>query len=132
MKTPLRNGANSVGFTLIEVLVVIAIIAILAALLLPALAGAKDRARQSQCLNECRQWGLAMKMYINDNEDYSPRERGVNNTNSWPVVAAATNRDVWYNALPPELSKPPASYYATNSPMDFYLPGGFFTCPSAK
>jgi len=125
------NDRPGHAFTLIEVLVVIAIIAILAALLLPALAGAKDRARQSQCLNDFRQWGLAMKMYVNDNEDYFPRERGVNNINPWPVIAAATNRDVWYNALPPEMSKPPAAWYATNTQADFYLPGNVFTCPSA-
>jgi len=126
------NERGRDAFTLIEVLVVIAIVAILAALLLPALAAAKERGRQSQCLNEFRQWGLAMKMYVNDNEDYFPRERGINNTNPWPVVAAATNRDVWYNALPSELSKPPAAYYATNSQMDFYLPGSLFACPSTK
>src|SRR5437773_2701588 len=123
---------NRDTFTLIEVLVVIGVIAILAALLLPALAGAKERARQSQCLSEFRQWGLAMKMYVNDNEDYFPRERGVNNINPWPVVAAATNRDVWYNALPPELVRPQAAYYATNTQTDFYVPGSLFACPSSK
>ncbi|HMC27403.1 MAG TPA: type II secretion system protein [Verrucomicrobiae bacterium] len=120
------------AFTLIEVLVVIAIIGILAALLLPVLAGAKDRARQSQCLSEFRQWALAMKMYVADNDDYFPRERGINNINPWPVVAAATNGDVWYNALPPEMSKLPAAYYAVNAQADFYLPSHLFTCPSAR
>jgi len=126
------SNRNRDAFTLIELLVVIAFIAILAGLLLPALAGAKNRARQTQCLNEFRQWGLAMKMYVNDNEDYFPRERGVNNINPWPVVAAATNRDVWYNALPPELVRPEAAYYATNSQMEFYSPGSLFTCPSTR
>src|ERR1041385_2538417 len=126
------NDSEREAFTLIEVLVVIAVIAILAALLLPALAGAKERARQSQCLNEFRQWGLTMKMYIADNDDYFPRERGVNNINPWPVVASPTNNDVWYNALPPEMSKQPAAYYAINSQTDFYLPASLFACPSAS
>lgn len=69
-KTPSRNGAAA-AFTLIELLVVIAIIAILAALLLPALASAKERAKRISCLNNEKQMGLGSQMFSDEDDNHA-------------------------------------------------------------
>ena len=67
------NSAMRAEFTLIEMLVVIAIIGILAAMLMPSLRSALDNARASTCRNQLRQLGIAFNMYFSDNNGRTPR-----------------------------------------------------------
>lgn len=70
------NPKPGSGFTLMELLVVISIIGVLAALLLPALSNAKAQAAKIQCINNLRQLQLAWQLYATDNDDWLPRNDG--------------------------------------------------------
>ena len=78
----MRGHDNSCrGFTLIELLVVVAIIAVLAAILFPVFAQAREKARQSTCLNNQRQIVASILIYVQDNDDTFPPELNV-----WPAI----------------------------------------------
>lgn len=132
IRSPARRGA----FTFVELLVVIAIVGILAALLLPALARAKESARKTSCLNRLRQWNQALHLYAEDNEGTLPRESffpGGVIRNQWIHVRNALARDVWYNALPLEIKERGAvSFAPTPARSDFYERSRLIQCPSAK
>ena len=141
-----RTGPRvSRAFTLLELLIVIAIIAILAAMLLPALAKAKDKARTIDCAIRQKQWAMAFRSYVDENDDDIPREgygrMGEVVLNNWSQVdgfrqpdGRSDTDDVWYNALPRQIYLPTASYYAV-SPLrrqEFYETRQLIHCPVAR
>src|SRR5881398_267575 len=99
----ISTESGAAGFTLIELLVVIVIVAMLAALLLPALGKAREQGRSSVCRNNMRQIALAMTLYADDNSDYLPWPGDVDRNwqPDWvfggqPNVDA-NNPDLWKN-----------------------------------
>jgi len=131
------------AFTLIELLVVIAIIAILAAMLLPALAKAKQKALQASCVSNLRQWGLAIQMYANDFASGIPHD-GMDSSGTYST-GDSKQPNAWFNLLPDLVAEKPLSYYTsltTVSPSSAQInstilpfPGGaakIFNCPAAQ
>ena len=113
------------GFTLIELLVVIAIVAILAAMLLPALSKAREKARQSVCMNNLKQIGLAVFMYAEDWDGYL-----------MPLGNSGHGYDRWYCAHSRILCYSKKSWYGSEYQPKGYIPekivrrGRKYGCPS--
>src|SRR5215471_20894464 len=97
----MKRQRSRFAFTLLELLAVIAIIAVLGGLFLPAVSRAKAKPRAAQCRSNLRHWGLAYRQYADENDDYLPRRgQGVK------VLQQIDRPEDWFNALPPYLKLP--------------------------
>lgn len=111
------GSVGDLGFTLIEVLIVIAIVAVLAAVLVPAVKFSLDRAKDTKCLSHLRQIGVAQKLYATDNNDQIA-----------PAFSASSNPVSWQTRLDPYLNLAPNTLRSTRAwqcPRFLDIPGTF-------
>jgi prepilin-type N-terminal cleavage/methylation domain-containing protein/prepilin-type processing-associated H-X9-DG protein len=130
-KMETANGRRTSGFTLVELLVVIAIIGILVALLLPAVQAAREAARRAQCINNIKQFGIALHIYHGANKSFPPG-----------ALMKASITDIYANAnaslLPYFEESSLHSLYDQNQQWEKQKPGlaatviPIFKCPSSS
>ncbi len=108
------RGAGGAAFTLIELLVVIGIIAILASLLLPALARAKEAAYRAKCSNNLKQMGFALRLYADDNNGLYPMRV---NACRWPALLLEHYRKTNTLVCPTDRLRGPPQTDLTASPL---------------
>ncbi len=117
MKSPsLHSPRRQSAFTLIELLTVIAIIGILAAIIIPTVGAVREKAKQVKCVSNLRQWGTAIIAYANDNKgNYAIQER-------YTTTSGSTGNWYWYQFLRPMV------YGRYLGPVE----NAIFDCPSQE
>ena len=139
---PAAGTTRSSGFTLIELLVVIAIIAILAAILFPVFAQAREKARQTSCLSNLKQWSTAITMYVGDYDETYPLSMSYNAGSwftglhdtpaNWRLTNAAQitrHNSYWVNAVLPYMKTAEIAYCPSTE--EWPLAGTNYSSPRA-
>jgi prepilin-type N-terminal cleavage/methylation domain-containing protein/prepilin-type processing-associated H-X9-DG protein len=128
------------GFTLIEVLVVVALIALLLSILLPSLSGAKKRAQAVACMNNLKQFGFAVQVYGHEYKGFLPGEGLADGDTAANPVGPWDDPSFWANVLPTIISRKTLAGYCKM--QEVHMAGGtrlprsgdssLFVCPSAS
>lgn len=118
----MTQRANRSGFTLVELLVVMAVVAVLAALVIPAIAGARERSRSVTCSGQMRELGMAVLLYTQDNLGRFPRSSH---------SAGASREPGWAASIAPYLGAQPAEANAAWVNSEFGCPSNTNKAPDA-
>ncbi len=141
-RRPLHSPGE--GFTIVELVVIVAVIGIVASLLIPGLAKAQSRAKGIQCLSNLRQWSFAMNVYATEHDDQMPRDgtdaEGQYGVDTGAIRGPGSPNDgyAWFNALPANVGDRPLSNYwarLTEPREDLPFPGKrgpIWHCPAAR
>jgi prepilin-type N-terminal cleavage/methylation domain-containing protein/prepilin-type processing-associated H-X9-DG protein len=124
------------GFTLVELLVVIGIIALLMGVLLPTLSRVRMQAAETKCKSNIRQWAQGLQMYLSDSRGTLPRSGGDGDSAGDPV-GAWDDPGLWFNALPPRVSSPTynelqIAHASGGTRLPIEGDNSLFICPSSS
>jgi len=131
-RPPRNPPRHAGGFSLIELLIVVAIIALLITMLIPALGRAKDMARLVICQHQLKQWATAFHLYTVKNKGFYPHVDGRDRCGDEPGYSLADQADWWYgwvDVLPMLMGDRP---WREHRPWNYPGRGTIFQCPAAK